>query len=228
MYVAARSATGLIPARAGKTCRSTSPLRGASAHPRACGENGLAVSGSSGASGSSPRVRGKRDHGLLRARPPGLIPARAGKTVTCCSNLSRSAAHPRACGENTMATPSVAMATGSSPRVRGKRRGDGREQHRVRIIPARAGKTAGRTRSPATSSDHPRACGENGVGSILARSRAGSSPRVRGKPPARTVAARAPGIIPARAGKTCAWRLSMGGTRDHPRACGENLGAEDH
>ena len=202
MYVAARSATGLIPARAGKTCRSTSPLRGASAHPRACGENGLAVSGSSGASGSSPRVRGKRDHGLLRARPPGLIPARAGKTVTCCSNLSRSAAHPRACGENTMATPSVAMATGSSPRVRGKRRGDGREQHRVRIIPARAGKTAGRTRSPATSSDHPRACGENLRLETVYGWYAGSSPRVRGKPWSRGPLGPCPGIIPARAGKT--------------------------
>ena len=50
----------------------------------------------------------------------------------------------------------------------------------------------------------------------------GSSPRGRGKPHARPVAARGDGLIPARAGKTSSEVASPGTQPAHPRAGGEN------
>ena len=72
--------SGLIPARAGKTMFAALTVRRLWAHPRACGENEVAVLVHGRVPGSSPRVRGKRDR--LRCDPHRrrLIPARAGKT----------------------------------------------------------------------------------------------------------------------------------------------------
>ena len=50
---------GLIPARAGKTGPSSRTRLPGPAHPRACGENRIAVSSMWALAGSSPRVRGK-------------------------------------------------------------------------------------------------------------------------------------------------------------------------
>ena len=111
---------------------------------------------------------------------------------------------------------------GSSPRVRGKLDraaargvGDG-------LIPARAGKTA---QTPAIRSEcraHPRACGENSALPLRGRRVAGSSPRVRGKPPRRRRSAVNVGLIPARAGKTSLTPPETPSDTAHPRACGEN------
>ena len=51
--------------------------------------------------------------------------------------------HPRAGGENAAAWTDEVAATGSSPRGRGKLHGDLERVTANRIIPARAGKTAG-------------------------------------------------------------------------------------
>ena len=74
------SATGLIPAWAGKTYGSHTLTVPSWAHPRVGGENELMAFATSSFVGSSPRGRGKPAkifpaHHLLR-----LIPARAGKT----------------------------------------------------------------------------------------------------------------------------------------------------
>ena len=71
----------LIPAHAGKTCRSGSMYYPVGAHPRACGENFLWRGGADGAGGSSPRMRGKRDCLCFLGLDSGLIPAHAGKTM---------------------------------------------------------------------------------------------------------------------------------------------------
>ena len=70
--------------------------------------------------GSSPRVRGK--HARIERDPggAGLIPARAGKTLTEARASFVTWAHPRACGENQVITTACAQLPGSSPRVRGK------------------------------------------------------------------------------------------------------------
>ena len=112
---------------------------------------------------------------------------------------------------------------GSSPRVRGKQLGGQGPRRPPRIIPARAGKTASVASWRAHARDHPRACGEN---PLLARWRPGprgSSPRVRGKLAPGDCLWVVRGIIPARAGKTLEPRTTRALSRDHPRACGENL-----
>ena len=132
---------GLIPARAGKTGPTPSASSTKPAHPRACGENDYLVPDRQRDPGSSPRVRGKQSRGAPCETATGLIPARAGKTGATCTAPSSGRAHPRACGENLMSDCSDSVYDGSSPRVRGKRGGDGEDAGLGGLIPARAGKT---------------------------------------------------------------------------------------
>ena len=171
----------LIPARAGKTRKRRRPRSSYRAHPRACGENRSGSARPGRNTGSSPRVRGKLGEGQSGDRQAGLIPARAGKTRTCSSGNAGSAAHPRACGENSLATFAQKHHAGSSPRVRGKL-GEGQSGDRqAGLIPARAGKTRTCSSGNAGSAAHPRACGENSLATFAQKHHAGSSPRVRGK-----------------------------------------------
>ena len=96
---------------------------------------------------------------------------------------------------------------------------------RVRITPARAGKTPASRIAFTTSADHPRACGENEAFLPPMLLHEGSPPRVRGKRTATCLLVPEARITPARAGKT--GKRYAGGRRggDHPRACGENLKA---
>ena len=195
-------------------------MRGA--HPRACGENGAQREISSGGSGSSPRVRGKLAGEGEGGRPLGLIPARAGKTWPSQPGHFLIRAHPRACGENGAQTARVLQPGGSSPRVRGKRRGRGRRARARRLIPARAGKTCSIQGDGGSVRAHPRACGENNGAYDQDRMEEGSSPRVRGKPGVAAALVPSTGLIPARAGKTDALARRRKMATAHPRACGEN------
>ena len=193
---------GLIPACAGKTldCTICAPMRGA--HPRVCGENSSAHFSSPLSSGSSPRVRGKR----YSATPPvpmyGLIPACAGKTRSGLTGLAPSRAHPRVCGENAFAKIAKLVASGSSPRVRGKQPNWLARRNLTRLIPACAGKTQRRYRGSPVSGAHPRVCGENKSMKMAPNPSGGSSPRVRGKLDCEVVCLQLLGLIPACAGKT--------------------------
>ena len=213
---------GLIPARAGKTAALGSVCGFAWAHPRACGENFVIRATFPGPWGSSPRVRGKPRSIPPRERGLRLIPARAGKTSRAARPGTGSPAHPRACGENRLIHWPTRTRVGSSPRVRGKRHGDEPRQRCQGLIPARAGKTFRGEKEAGGGAAHPRACGENAPGRGAHASVSGSSPRVRGKLDRTPVGTPAPGLIPARAGKTFfSFTLSFIGTA-HPRACGEN------
>ena len=172
--------------------------------------------------GSSPRVRGKRLGEGEVAGAEGLIPARAGKTRWCKRRPPRRTAHPRACGENTGDIVVFHAMEGSSPRVRGKLRAHRNHTRRVRLIPARAGKTSVPTPSSCWRPAHPRACGENVDGGVKVVQCWGSSPRVRGKLSAVDGAAGRWWLIPARAGKTTTRPYPTLPTGAHPRACGEN------
>ena len=213
---------GLIPARAGKTSSSERPAARPRAHPRACGENNPLMKLFSTGEGSSPRVRGKRRLGRIQARPERLIPARAGKTPRTAGRGARGRAHPRACGENSLARPWNARENGSSPRVRGKPPGRQRRPGGEGLIPARAGKTPSGRRSPRDVPAHPRACGENAAVIWMVAGPLGSSPRVRGKRGRGREGRRLRGLIPARAGKTGDARVPGVVDGAHPRACGEN------
>ena len=217
-----REPRGLIPARAGKTRRRGGASRRRRAHPRACGENKVLRSRGGGPPGSSPRVRGKHDRSGGQAHGLRLIPARAGKTVHRRRRHRGRSAHPRACGENSSVRAPVPATTGSSPRVRGKLLQASLALARLRLIPARAGKTLHQRHTIRSPAAHPRACGENSRCRAAVTGTAGSSPRVRGKLGGVVGVFMVYRLIPARAGKT--ERVGDPPLRGwaHPRACGEN------
>ena len=133
-------------------------------------------------SGSSPRGRGKLACQLVDGCSAGLIPAWAGKTSSGKSADSSFAAHPRVGGENVLVGARDRLREGSSPRGRGKPSGDSQESHRVRLIPAWAGKTLIVDRPANPQAAHPRVGGENAAARSVSRVPIGSSPRGRGKP----------------------------------------------
>ena len=214
---------GLIPARAGKTgARGLIPRPGP-AHPRACGENRIAVTTPYSPEGSSPRVRGKREGACSNLSRAGLIPACAGKTGASSTRGRLCPAHPRVCGENCVGVHFCSFVAGSSPRVRGKRGHPPGHRVGAGLIPARAGKT-GRPRCCADRRRaHPRVCGENPVPATTLSRLVGSSPRVRGKHPSSVWLRVACGLIPACAGKTHRSGTGTSSATAHPRVCEENI-----
>ena len=72
-------------------------------------------------------------------------------------------------------------ATGTSPRMRGKRVSANKRSLDSRNIPAYAGKTHGGKTRPARPAEHPRVCGENSSLAFLMVPASGTSPRMRGK-----------------------------------------------
>ena len=196
--------------------------RPSAAHPRAGGENRVIKPGGYLLAGSSPRGRGKLTSHQRSTERRGLIPARAGKTVGSGVGPWPTPAHPRAGGENGWKPRPDVVKRGSSPRGRGKRRFGGHRGGLVRLIPARAGKTALSPPMGWSSTAHPRAGGENLETASLAASCAGSSPRGRGKRLVVYGGRLWLGLIPARAGKTKIFFLPIKVTTAHPRAGGEN------
>ena len=113
-----------------------------------------------------------------------------------------SSVHPRACGDHTSLPDLAALATGSSPRVRGPLRTRARRPRTHRFIPARAGTTSTQTSGLTGRTVHPRACGDHHDSLDLAGIVCGSSPRVRGPQ------------VPLEVREAFA--------RVHPRACGDH------
>ena len=176
--------------------------------------------------GSPPRVRGKRNLLAHTAARCGITPACAGKTICSFVNPNASRDHPRVCGENGTSGTTFPYTLGSPPRVRGKLCRQNFHLFRVGITPACAGKTLKERRPNEGRGDHPRVCGENAISPRHAHRRAGSPPRVRGKPRAPLRSRVAVGITPACAGKTSEQSAFRAILRDHPRVCGENYGID--
>ena len=217
-----RRLSGIIPAHAGKTRGGDSRRRRQRDHPRSRGENGIARRRPSRTAGSSPLTRGKRDRRFPGCVDAGIIPAHAGKTMTCFSGFTRTRDHPRSRGENFKREWKGQRIEGSSPLTRGKQHLCGVLRPRPRIIPAHAGKTSHPGNSPCTRRDHPRSRGENTLPSCPPTPYAGSSPLTRGKHLRPVPRSPLPGIIPAHAGKTQPARPSPSSSPDHPRSRGEN------
>ncbi len=212
----------IIPAPAGNTGQALAQIDWNSDHPRACGEHARELRANRLARGSSPRLRGTRRSGARSRRPRRIIPAPAGNTASYAARSTLLADHPRACGEHPGAVASAIRSTGSSPRLRGTREEGEIVDVPGRIIPAPAGNTAADCRVGGWYPDHPRACGEHGLGPLTNHPPFGSSPRLRGTRSTPIARCSTPGIIPAPAGNTrrrCA-RCSF--PPDHPRACGEH------
>ena len=135
----------------------------------------------------------------------------------------RVTAHPRVCGENLSTDTEDVILAGSSPRVRGKRRGSLQAALRVGLIPACAGKTQIGAGVGMAAWAHPRVCGENVTNPPFSLARTGSSPRVRGKLNRVLLPVWTFGLIPACAGKTGDAQQPARYSAAHPRVCGENF-----
>ena len=177
--------------------------------------------------GSSPRMRGKPYLPSLTQFSPRLIPAYAGKTRCDRTDGSSRPAHPRVCGENLENPTACLPVQGSSPRMRGKRRLPRSRRLVEGLIPAYAGKTTHATSPRLIPRAHPRVCGENNLVNAIHSCSTGSSPRMRGKLGTPQTGQRAPGLIPAYAGKTTSILGFVQGAWAHPRVCGENFVAVD-
>ena len=212
----------IIPERAGPTPRKNTLHHPGQDHPRACGANADVEGNDLTKVGSSPRVRGQHCCRGNWMPAPRIIPARAGPTCLTGGLAIRSSDHPRACGANPSKRCRTTAKHGSSPRVRGQRRGEHRRHDQQRIIPARAGPTRGSGIAGRYPEDHPRACGANRMKTPILRLPNGSSPRVRGQRIRRGFPHSGRRIIPARAGPTYRVRRGNPFRADHPRACGAN------
>ena len=172
--------------------------------------------------GSSPRVRGTREQhagGRPRRR---FIPACAGNSRAGSTRPSRTAVHPRVCGELYLDLDDADLDGGSSPRVRGTRRVPLRRADPQRFIPACAGNSAGIWTTARRRTVHPRVCGELLWATRWACGSFGSSPRVRGTRPAPCRASRRRPVHPRVCGELRApSRTPRQRSTVHPRVCGE-------
>ena len=149
------------------------------------------------------------------------IPARAGKPRWPSRWPPCGQVYPRAGGETALCCRVPIMARGLSPRGRGNRE-HRNHAHRVqRSIPARAGKPPAISALQSLSQVYPRAGGETLLNVQHRRDRPGLSPRGRGNPVRRFLAADIQGSIPARAGKPPAASVSNDSLKVYPRAGGE-------
>ena len=137
----ALDADGLIPARAGNTIKESVAPRGTGAHPRSRGEHMRLNLTDTVNVGSSPLARGTRPHDGPSPRIDGLIPARAGNTITWLGGKPAAGAHPRSRGEHLARMRHTPGMVGSSPLARGTRLHRGEHRGRLGLIPARAGNT---------------------------------------------------------------------------------------
>ena len=135
------SVQGLIPARAGNTMRSLLALGLFRAHPRSRGEHFVLSARLLWRMGSSPLARGTPFSKTNVILVVGLIPARAGNTVSWLLVTVIWWAHPRSRGEHEFEGFAACKGRGSSPLARGTHQSRRRQLTGTGLIPARAGNT---------------------------------------------------------------------------------------
>ena len=175
----------LIPACAGQTEGGAGGAFVCAAHPRVCGAD----------------VTDKPEEG----EPTGLIPACAGQTTAVKRGEFRFWAHPRVCGADIYSVDLDEHTGGSSPRVRGRLAGQGRQQPLPGLIPACAGQTCLAVSWACWVRAHPRVCGADRRLTAWLTRGLGSSPRVRGRRAVVAFLVLPLGLIPACAGQTSSW-----------------------
>ena len=196
-----RCTARIIPAYAGNAPRWPAAWPCRTDHPRVCGERDPEFCSLCGLYGSSPRMRGTRAGPCTGSGRGRIIPAYAGNASLRSTIPTKSADHPRVCGERSCSTRPPTTGGGSSPRMRGTPGQQGRLVVDARIIPAYAGNAPCRSLRGCGHTDHPRVCGERGE----AMSIIGTAMR----------------IIPAYAGNARSRTTTPRSSTDHPRVCGE-------
>ena len=189
-------------------------------HPRSRGVYQHLLVPSHSSAGSSPLARGLLLCLRLLRYSRGIIPARAGFTATGAWGRPGARDHPRSRGVYTDRTVWGGPLVGSSPLARGLLQ----NRHAVdldgRIIPARAGFTAARSRRRSSATDHPRSRGVYLLSAPPTAPAGGSSPLARGLLSCSEDPAWKERIIPARAGFTRRRRAQTERSPDHPRSRG--------
>ena len=189
-------------------------------HPRSRGVYDTKVGVIETYVGSSPLARGLpvpvRGTGL----PLRIIPARAGFTRTAASNQRPCSDHPRSRGVYAVCRGDQVPEGGSSPLARGLHGRRLKGRRRIRIIPARAGFTSGRSFIDRPETDHPRSRGVYRSAGLCTTFNLGSSPLARGLRSRGRSLTHDRRIIPARAGFTPSWASRFESATDHPRSRG--------
>ena len=193
---------GIIPARAGFTPAFVATMLRLSDHPRSRGVYTPEQVAAEWHCGSSPLARGLLPFGVLGLDHAGIIPARAGFTVTHTIFRLPETDHPRSRGVYTFPSERARLESGSSPLARGLPARAAALLLAQRIIPARAGFTRRRPRPRGRRGDHPRSRGVYLLALYMDDWRSGSSPLARGLLDAALEDVLDRRIIPARAGFT--------------------------
>ena len=176
--------------------------------------------------GTPPRGRG-RPRWLGRAHHQHRnTPARAGTTVRGCTLPRRLREHPRAGGDDFMGSGEFDAAVGTPPRGRGRLPRELGELLHHRNTPARAGTTLRSAAAAVACAEHPRAGGDDSSPCASSSSSRGTPPRGRGR---HVLTGQRPGPArntPARAGTTTPCSALGHGPGEHPRAGGDDMGAQ--
>ena len=156
--------TGITPACAGRSAGDHSAPAMHRDHPRVCGEKGSFRYALRDLGGSPPRVRGEACSLSPAVDMPRITPACAGRSDAQHRRCFKWQDHPRVCGEKKRARLTRSWSTGSPPRVRGEAGDLEAVQRDLGITPACAGRSASITEPQCLQKDHPRVCGEKGLG----------------------------------------------------------------
>ena len=213
----------IIPARAGFTRHGRPVGERLRDHPRSRGVYPTGSPSPTVISGSSPLARGLRSYRLSSIQEAGIIPARAGFTITVWPPRSVVRDHPRSRGVYQPPLPLSMFSMGSSPLARGLRRrfrGQNGVRFPVGIIPARAGFTCTVFSVEHCDRDHPRSRGVYWCVHSSTCVGVGSSPLARGLPGVILARLGNMRIIPARAGFTMICVIVGVMMTDHPRSRG--------
>ena len=172
----------IIPARAGFTFTRPYASSYIRDHPRSRGVYARPTRARTSRLGSSPLARGLPPAKPAEIMPGRIIPARAGFTSPHHHHPTSNEDHPRSRGVYAMCRGTWATAMGSSPLARGLLGRLVKGGDLIRIIPARAGFTAGGADGEERQRDHPRSRGVYAPVRSRRMSRLGSSPLARGLP----------------------------------------------
>ena len=174
------------------------------AHPRSRGDHYFTLSSSAKKAGSSPLARGPLSCKSISIHGFGLIPARAGTTPPQHETAEPARAHPRSRGDHIDEGTGDYRITGSSPLARGPLVKVAQEALNAGLIPARAGTTSLSREYSVMGWAHPRSRGDHRIQLTISTLLTGSSPLARGPLAWRKCWPVGAGLIPARAGTTCA------------------------
>ena len=210
----------IISACAEQTSPPTSLAMMFGDHLRVCGaDDAMRVARERG-EGSSPRVRSRPAYDALGVGFGGIISACAEQTAASTEDNGAGRDHLRVCGADQRSGLQFVAVTGSSPRVRSRRKFSQESMALPGIISACAEQTDTAGLSPYRRRDHLRVCGADGAAQYALEHHGGSSPRVRSRRHGGCDAARRIGIISACAEQTISPSGLCWNTWDHLRVCG--------